>query len=134
MKHRCFTLKELAVIHKSLIKLCGMPDHKAMELLYHLNTANIDTLRHLYGLRLHSGGPIRFCYEIGGRGYPYPTIAQLAKALENLLENIVISALTAEQRLAVRRAEAIADGIHDRLEELDDALLDALLRQIRVEL
>ncbi len=130
MKHRCYNLNELAAIHKSLVDLYGMQEHIAMGLIYHLNTANIDTMRYLYGTRLYSSGPINFYYEINRRGRSLRSITRLARALEDLLENITVSALTCEQRLAVRRAEAIVDSLYDRIESGGDVLMEKLLRAL----
>ena len=130
MKFKCFNLDELASIYKSLILLENMPCDEAMELIYYLNCANIDTMRYRHGSCLHPSSPQRFYREVNRRGWLFRTSVMLARAVEGLLDNISITPLIAEQRLAVHKALAIVDAIYNRMEDSEGILVDALLRAV----
>lgn len=130
MKKRCYSLDEHASIYKSLILLYGMKTDAATDLVYRLNTANLDTMRGLCGMKPRESRPLRFYVEINRRGAPFRTPRELAEALEGLLHNMLSGYLTDKQRAAISYAQEIVDDIYNRMEDTEDILIDALLRAL----
>ena len=120
MKLHYYNLDDFATIFKSLVHLYGMPSQKAAELVYHLNTAAIDTVLYHRNIELKTCDPARFYNEMHRRGRLLPSLGTLGRMLEDVLDNISPSALIEEQRLAVRYAQTIADSISDRAEAKPD--------------
>jgi hypothetical protein len=107
-----------------------MQGNRAMELVYHLNAANLDTMMYLRGRSPYPLSPSRFYTEITRRGRPLRSTVRLARALDDLLGNIIMDALTFEQRNAVRRARGIVDNIYNLIEEREDILTDTVTRAV----
>lgn len=129
MRRRHYTLEECANLYKSLMFLYGMRCDDATELIYLLYTANADSVHSRK--RSHTYGLLPFYHGINELGRPARSLSGLATALEELLDNIIISPLTTEQRVAVRRAQGIVDAIHNDEDEHEDILIESLLRALQ---
>ena len=104
----CFTLTGFSHLYRSLLRFYRMNVHEAKELIYYLNTANLDSLRYsVPHMTLTESTPIEFdrCMDRSAR--PYRTEVQFYKAMEALNRNIYREAITAEQRGALLKMRCI---------------------------
>lgn len=105
MSIRIFALPGYSHLYRSLLRFCEMGSREARELVYMLNTANLDSFRYVnpYG-HMRESSYADFMNSLERlRRRPYRTEVQLYKALAALERNIVPDALTAEQGEAVAR-------------------------------
>ena len=103
MSIRLFTVPGYAHLYRSLLRFCDLSSREARELVYTLNTANLDSFRYI-NLYHHAKemGYVAFCNSLERiRLRPYRTEVQLYKSLAALKRNIIPAALTAEQREAL---------------------------------
>ena len=103
MSIRMFTIPGYAHLYRSLLRFHDMDSREARELVYMLNTANLDSVRYLRSHKyVRESGYIDFMNSLERlRRRPYRTEVQLYKSLAALKTNILPGALTAEQREAV---------------------------------
>lgn len=93
---------------RSLLRFCEIGVGDALELVYNLNMANLDSFS-----KAHPDFPVtpslwvRFHERLTGPERPYRTEVQLYKSLEMLRKNIDFSVLFDSQREAVRRMECL---------------------------
>lgn len=104
MSIRLFTIQGYGHLYRSLLRFCKICPAEVRELLYTLNTANLDSYAatHPRG-RYAESGPARFLEKLKDDYQPYRTEAQLYKAMAALDANILYSATTGGQQEAVRR-------------------------------
>jgi hypothetical protein len=97
------------------------------ELLYTLNTANIDSYAYSHpAAQMRERSPFAFCQMLDARHRPYRTGVQLYKSLCALMRGIDREAVTDVQREATSRLRCLARGIEYRFFktyrlEIDDA-------------
>jgi hypothetical protein len=99
-------------LYRSLLRFCHMRTGDAKELLYTLNTANIDS--HLYSHPdevLRESTAYTFCSKLDARLRPYRTEVQLYKALCALKRSIDREVTTAIQREGVSRLRCLIGNI-----------------------
>jgi hypothetical protein len=85
-------------LYRSLLRFCDMNTGEAKELLYTLNTANIDSYAYSHpDARLRESSPLTFCRRLDICHRPYRTEVQLYKSLCALLRGIDREAITAAQ-------------------------------------
>lgn len=100
----CFTLPGYVHLYRSLIRFCRMNRKEAAELVYLLNTANLDSYRYSRSkAKPAECKAYAFRKRLDGDERPYRTEVQLYKALRSLDRNIRMEALTSEQRDAVHQ-------------------------------
>jgi len=107
MSIRIFTIPGYSHLYRSLLRFCDIGSREARELVYMLNTANLDSFRYAYPYgHMRESGYVAFMNSLEKlRRRPYRTEVQLHKALAALKRNIIPDALTAEQREAVARLQ-----------------------------
>ena len=104
----CFTLTGFSHLYRSMLRFCRMNVHEAKELIYYLNTANLDSLRFSApGITPTEATPIEFDRFMDRSARPYRTEVQFYKAMEALNRNISREAITAEQRGALLKMRCI---------------------------
>ena len=113
MSIKLFTLPGYAHLYRSLLRFCDMGGREARELIYTLNTANIDSFRYAYpNAVITESGYVSFMRGLERMNRrPYRTEVQLFKALAALKRNICRDVLTAEQREAAARLCYIMGGL-----------------------
>lgn len=97
-----FSIKGYSQLYRSLVKFCGFKLSSAQDLTYILNTANLDSFRYT--------NPNIFVKEMDETAFynklnttltePYITEVQMYKSLTALSQNILLYALTKEQKEA----------------------------------
>ena len=111
----CFTLPGYAHLYRSLLRFAGISSQEAKQLLYTLNTANIDTYMYrLPGNRVTESKPGFFCSYLNKHKRPYRTEVQLYKALYCLEQNIDARYITSEQRMALAQLRCIMENLNYR--------------------
>jgi hypothetical protein len=104
----CFTLTGFSHLYRSLLRFCRVSSHEAKELVYYLNTANMDSQRYaLPGLPLLEASPLEFDRSMERYKRPYRTEVQFYKAMEALSRNIHREAITADQLSALLKMRCI---------------------------
>jgi hypothetical protein len=104
----CFTLTGFSHLYRSLLRFCRMSGHEAKELVYYLNTANLDSLRYaMPDFLLSEATPLEFDRCMNRSVRPYRTEVQFYKAMEALNRNINREAITADQRGALLKMRCI---------------------------
>ena len=105
MSIRLFSLSGYAHLYRSLLRFCNMGGREARELVYQLNIANIDSFRFAHpDYYATESGYVAFTGNLEKMDRrPYRTEVQLYKSLAALKRNIIMDALTAEQREAAAK-------------------------------
>lgn len=111
----CFTLQGYRHFFRSLLRFTDLTAISAQELVYRMNTANLDS----YSLnfpenRRTESRRSTFEKALNYPAAPYKTEVQLYKSIHTFLENIDYYCLTEDQKDAVRSLRAIADSINHR--------------------
>jgi len=104
-----FSLPGYAHLYRSLFRFTDMNSREVKELVYLLNTANLDSYRFANPQEyVIESGPVAFS-RLMDRMYrrPYRTEVQLYKALAALKHSIIRDAVTDRQREAVARMRCI---------------------------
>jgi predicted nucleotidyltransferase len=105
MSVRRFSVPGYAHLYRSLLRFTGMSGRDAKELVYLLNTANLDSVRYVLPREyVAEAGPVTFSRWMDRMSRrPYRTEVQLYKALAALRHNIIREAITDRQREAAAR-------------------------------
>ena len=113
MSIRVFTISGYGHLYRSLLRFCNTDGRAARELIYNLNTANLDSFRYVHpNSHITESGFVEFNNTlVRTASRPYRTEVQLYKSLEALKRNIVIDALTGEQREALANLRYIMRSI-----------------------
>lgn len=118
MVKSCYSIPGYAHLYRSLLRFYDMPSAEAKELLYTLNTANLDSFAYTYPhIRVMESGPVEFCRALdGGRlpdryRRPYRTEVQFYKALCALHRNIDPRLIISAQREARQNLRCIISNV-----------------------
>jgi len=126
MSIRLFSLKGYVHLYRSLLRFSKMSVNDAKELVYWLNTANIDSYSKAYpDLVLFQSSPLVFCKRLDGNERPYRTEVQLYKALETLWRNIDIDVLMSEQREAIQQMKCVMSNLEFDFYKVFDMEIDS---------
>lgn len=109
-----FSIPGYAHLYRSLLRFYDMPSGKVKELLYLLNTANLDSYsQHNPFLYVAESGPVSFCRRLEGdtRCRPYRTEVQLYKSLLALQHGIDRDCTATAQREALETLRCIISNI-----------------------
>lgn len=103
-------------IYRSLLRFYHMPENEVMEMLYMLNTANLDCFKHYHPRFLViESGPLTFTTWLKNPNCrPYRTEVQLYKALEYLEQSVETELMTLDQREALQTLRCIMSNIEYR--------------------
>lgn len=124
----CFNLMDFSRFYHSLIEMCGMNWHDALELTYALNTANIDTVRSMSGRAIRECSSQAFTRAIQSLGRPYSNLLSFYESMDLLDDNIYKVYLTQSQRAARARLHTLMRDIRYKYRkdygvDLDDVIL-----------
>jgi len=112
MSKRLFAIPGYVHLYRSLLRFGKLGIDEAQELVYWLNTANLDSYRSVHpDITLYESTPFYFCKHLESKERPYRTEVQLYKALETLNRNIVYDAITSQQREAVQQMNCIMGNL-----------------------
>ena len=113
MPIKIFTIPGYAHLYRSLLRFCGTDSRAARELVYTLNTANLDSFRYLHpDSHITETGFMDFNNALARTSRrPYRTEVQLYKSLLALKRNIVIDALTENQREALANLRYVMSSL-----------------------
>ena len=103
-------------LYRSLLRFYDKPGGELKEMLYHLNTANLDSYRvshpHIF---VAESGPVVFSNRLNDPSCrPYRTEVQLYKSLLALKHGIDYKFITASQREALQALNCIISNIEYR--------------------
>lgn len=129
----CFTLQGYRHLYRSLLRFTDLTPIRAKELIYHLNTANLDSYSlHFPENRRTESKQGTFEKLLGYSARPYKTEIQLYKAITAILENVDHYCLTEEQKEAIRCIRAIAHTINHRFSQAFDLDIEDRLTSYRL--
>ena len=108
MKIKCFSIRGYAHLYRSLMRFARLSAADAQDLVYQLNTANLDSYRETYPqIKVRESSSMAFMAYMGKRVRPYRTEIQLCKALQALEHNVIYESLSSVQREAMWRTQII---------------------------
>jgi len=108
MSIRIFTIQGYAHLYRSLLRFCKVSNAEALELVYMLNTANLDSYAYTHpGRKYAQSSPVRFFAGLGADFLPYRTEVQLYKAMAALDHHMDHEALIASQREEVQHMRCL---------------------------
>jgi hypothetical protein len=112
MSKRLFAIPGYVHLYRSLLRFCKLGIGEARELVYCLNTANLDSCRLLCpDAALSEMTAFRFNRRLDGGERPYRTEIQLHKALKTLNRSIRYEALISQQREAVQQMKRVMSNL-----------------------
>lgn len=116
MVHTLYSIPGYVHLYRSLLRFYDMPDNEAKELLYLLNTANLDSFGHHHPeARIIESGPVAFTRSLERRYLrPYRTEVQLYKSLLALKRGIDRDCIASAQREAVSALRCVISNIEYR--------------------
>lgn len=116
MVHTLFSLSGYAHLYRSLLRFYDMPSGQIKEMLYMLNTANLDCYRYYHPERhVFESGPVAFNDWLENPSFrPYRTEVQLYKALLALKRGIDYEIIITAQREALQTLRCIISNIEYR--------------------
>lgn len=116
MVHTIFSLPGYAHLYRSLLRFYDMPSGQIKEMLYMLNTANLDCFRYYHPeKRVCESGPVAFNGWLEDTNFrPYRTEVQLYKALLALKRGIDYEIIITAQREALQALKCIISNIEYR--------------------
>lgn len=115
MVRTCYSIPGYSHLYRSLLRFYTISSADAKELLYILNTANLDSFAHTHPhIKVIESGPAEFCRRIDRNKRPYRTEIQLYKALLALYHNIDPEMIISTQREARQRLRCIMGDIEYR--------------------
>ena len=116
MVHTLFSIPGYVHLYRSLLRFYDMPSGELKELLYLLNTANLDSFGHHHPERcFYESGPVAFCNRLEQDHYrPYRTEVQLYKSLLALKRGIDRDCIVTAQREALQSLRCITGNIEYR--------------------
>lgn len=100
-------------LYRSLLRFYDMPENEVREMLYLLNTANLDCYAYYHPeVRVIESGPVAFCGWLEGMDcHPYCTEVQLYKALLFLKRSVDRDLIVTSQREALQTLKCIISNI-----------------------
>ena len=103
-------------LYRSLLRFYPMPENEIKEMLYVLNTANLDCFGYYHPeICVVQSGPALFSNWLDNMSYrPYRTEVQLHKALVCLKHSVDREFMTVEQREALQKLRCIISNIEYR--------------------
>ena len=103
-------------LYRSLLRFYDMPENEVKEMLYLLNTANLDCYECCHPeRRLVQSGPVRFSMWLDSKNCrPYRTEIQLYKALLFLKRSVDRDLIITSQREALQTLRCIISNIEYR--------------------
>lgn len=103
-------------LYRSLLRFYDMSESEVKEMLYTLNTANLDCFGYYHpDIRIIECGPATFAYRLEkSRDRPYRTEVQLYKALEALKCSVEAPLMTSYQREALQKLKCILSNLEYR--------------------
>ena len=112
MSIRLFSIPGYVHLYRSLLRFSKLGVDDARQLVYWLNTANLDSYHQLYpDIALAEMTPFYFNQRLDGGERPYRTEIQLYKALETLNRGIRYDAIISQQREAVQQMKCIMSNL-----------------------
>lgn len=104
MVNTIVTLPGYVHLYRSLLRFYEMPENEVREMLYLLNTANLECYEYYHpGRVIVESGPVAFCGWLEKKGYrPYRTEVQLYKSLLFLKRSIDRELIVTSQREALQ--------------------------------
>ena len=103
-------------LYRSLLRFYDMPENEVKEMLYALNTANLDCFGYYHpDIAIIESGPATFAYRLErSHDRPYRTEVQLYKALEALQHHVETPLMTCYQREALQKLRCIMSNLEYR--------------------
>ena len=103
-------------LYRSLLRFYDMPENEIREMLYLLNTANLDCYEYYHPEReLALSGPVAFCHWLETMDCrPYRTEVQLYKSLLFLQRSVDRDLIVTSQREALQTLKCIISNIEYR--------------------
>ena len=103
-------------LYRSLLRFYDMPENEIREMLYLLNTANLDCYEYYHPEReLVESGPVAFCHWLETMDCrPYRTEVQLYKSLLFLQRSVDRDLIVTSQREALQTLKCIISNIEYR--------------------
>jgi len=103
-------------IYRSLLRFYPMSENEIKEMLYALNTANLDCFGYYHPeIAVIESGPATFAYRLDKSfDRPYRTEVQLYKALEYLQHSVEAPLMTSYQREALQKLMCIMSNLEYR--------------------
>lgn len=116
MVYTLFSIPGYVHLYRSLLRFYDMPSAQAKELLYMLNTANLDCYGYYHPDRmLAENGPVAFSRQMDARHErPYRTEVQLYKSLLALKRGIDRDLIVTAQREALQTLRCITGNLEYR--------------------
>lgn len=124
----CLNIAFYGRLYKTLLSVYGMPEPDALNFVYMLNTANLDTCRAVTSRSIAESSPRFFMRTIQKPevGPPAYTRHELYWLLERVSDNIIWTYLVEKQRAAYRQLLVIQNNLiyrherdgHDELTDL----------------
>jgi len=125
---RLFSITGYIHLYRSLLRFGNMSVNDAKELVYWLNTANIDSYSKAYpNIPIYQSSPFVFCRRLDEDERPYRTEVQLYKALEALKASIDFTAIISEQREAVQQMKCVMSNLEFNFFKVFDTEIDSAL-------
>ena len=103
-------------LYRSLLRFCDRPSAELKEMLYLLNTANLDSYSFYHpDAQITESGPVAFCRWLDRRyARPYRTEVQLYKAMLFLQRSIDREIIITSQREALQMLRCITGNLEYR--------------------
>lgn len=116
MVNTLYSLPGYIHLYRSLLRFCDMPENEIKEMLYQLNSANLDCFAYYHpDLHVYESGPVRFSMELDRLDKrPYRTEVQLYKSLLALKRGIDRDLIITAQREALQPLRCILSNIEYR--------------------
>lgn len=116
MVHTIFSIPGYVHLYRSLLRFYDMPESAVKEMLYVLNTANLDSYGHRHPeAHIIESGPVAFTRYLERRCQrPYRTEVQLYKSLLALKRGIDRDYIASSQREALNTLRCVTGNIEYR--------------------
>ena len=116
MVHTLYSIPGYVHLYRSLLRFYDRPSGELKEMLYLLNTANLDSFRHHHPhIHITESGPVAFCGWLDAQDCrPYRTEVQLYKSLLALKRGIDFDCIITSQREALQALRCVISNIEYR--------------------
>lgn len=116
MVHTLYSIPGYVHLYRSLLRFYDMPCGELKEMLYLLNTANLDSFSHSHPcFPVSESGPVAFCARLEDRDFrPYRTEVQLYKSLLALKRGVDNTCVISSQRGALQALRCVISNIEYR--------------------
>jgi len=132
MSIKLFSITGYTYLYRSLLRFGKLNVNEAKELVYWLNTANLDSYGNAHPDRvLFQSAPFMFFRKLDENQRPYRTEVQLYKSLESLKNNINFDVLIGHQREAVQKMNCIMSNLEFNFYKVFDMEIDCWLTVYR---